>query len=72
MPSYSKDIPKPLCRACRARASKEVFNRFNASCGYYCARHAQQEIDSLNQKAGYPTMNGREIKPYPLNQLKDA
>lgn len=72
MPSYSKDIQKPLCRVCRARATKEVFNTFNASCGFFCARHAKQEIETLNQKAGYPTMHGREIKPYPLNQLKDA
>lgn len=72
MPAYSKDIPKPLCRTCGWKASKEVFNRFNASCGFYCARHAQHQIDTLDGRAVFPTMNGREIKPYPANQLKEV
>lgn len=37
--AYMKTIEKPRCR-CGKPATKEVFNRYNAPCGKFCARDA--------------------------------
>jgi hypothetical protein len=48
MPAYKKTLIKPKCRECSSPARFEVFNRFNASCGFFCSGHAEREIRRLN------------------------
>ncbi len=39
---------KPKCNHCHGRASVEVFNRFNASCGVYCKPCAKKLVRKLD------------------------
>lgn len=49
MPAYYKIIEtKCEWRACSSRATREVFNTWNAPMGKYCARHAEDEVKHLN------------------------
>ena len=45
--AYSVVLPKLKCPTCKASCTHEVFNRFNASCGRYCAKHARQKVKEL-------------------------
>ena len=48
MPAYKKLISR-TCQVCQNSPGRfEVLNRFNTSCGYYCAHHANQEVKRLN------------------------
>lgn len=38
------------CQTCKRRASYEVFSRVNGSCGYFCARCAEQAVKRLAKK----------------------
>ena len=46
--AYKILIPKHKCDRCIAFAKYEVFNQRNASCGYFCARHAKEEVKELD------------------------
>lgn len=50
MPAYKRKLSQ-ICQTCSSNAPYEVFNRFNANCGYYCNRHAKMEIKRLDQLA---------------------
>jgi hypothetical protein len=44
--AYLRDLPKPTCCNCGARASVALYNRVNAPLGNFCrqcARHALKE-----------------------------
>lgn len=49
--AYSKAIPKHDCRqpGCHARATHELFNTRNTSCGYYCTRHIKHAVADLDR-----------------------
>ena len=47
--AYTKPIYRPPCQLCSARATYELFNRFNGSAGYFCSRHAKNEVQRLEQ-----------------------
>lgn len=49
--AYSTTIPKHDCRqpGCHARATHELFNARNASCGYYCTRHIKHAVADLDR-----------------------
>lgn len=49
MPAYATRIPEHSCRQCGRRATYEVFNARNATCGFYCARHQKPAVDDLNR-----------------------
>jgi hypothetical protein len=44
--SYLKDIPNVTCDTfgCKARATKELVNRYNAVVSRHCSRHAEAEL----------------------------
>jgi hypothetical protein len=48
MGAYMLEILKRRCPVCRGAARFEVFNTRNSSCGAYCKKHGQQEVDRLN------------------------
>jgi LRP1 type putative zinc finger protein len=45
--AYSKNI-EHKCQSCGNRATREIFNARNSSCGYYCPAHAKVKIAELN------------------------
>ena len=49
MSAYKVKITKSICVVCRALASYEVFNEYNASCGFYCTKHAGQRVKELDR-----------------------
>ena len=49
MNAYSVPIPIRMCAACLEKASMEVFNRFNATCGFFCSHHAQVKVKELDE-----------------------
>ena len=49
MAAYKTQIPRHLCVVCKSKAAVEVFNTYNASCGYYCTRHGVQRVKELNK-----------------------
>lgn len=52
--AYILVLAKPRCRTCKASCSHEVFNRFNESCGRYCAKHAKQRLKELCEAERVP------------------
>ena len=48
MAAYSIPLGKPRCD-CGARASFEVFNRFNATCGKFCKKCAERKVKNLDE-----------------------
>ena len=48
MPAYTVSIVVRRCGRCNAKATKEVFNDVNASCGYFCAKHAKAMVLEIN------------------------
>jgi hypothetical protein len=48
--AYLKKIETPRCRTCGARASVEVFNNRNSSCGCYCARCGRSKLKEFQQQ----------------------
>jgi hypothetical protein len=51
MPAYAKSITRWTCSECGARATVEVFNRFNLLVGYRCRRHGAALVKRLNDAA---------------------
>ncbi len=49
MGAYTIVLSKPICVVCKGAASHEVKNRYNASCGHYCAKHAAQKVRELDK-----------------------
>ena len=47
MSAYSVSL-KHVCRLCGVRAAVEVFNTWNASQGFYCAKHGAERVRVLN------------------------
>lgn len=47
MPAHTREIGRQ-CQRCGKRATVEVFNTYNASQGYYCAKHGDSEVARLN------------------------
>jgi hypothetical protein len=50
MGAYAVKLSKPKCSRCDKWATKEVFNTRNASCGYYCEKHARAMLRKLNEE----------------------
>jgi hypothetical protein len=40
--AHLRAIPKPKCAECSRPATVELVNRYNATCGYYCAAHGKR------------------------------
>jgi hypothetical protein len=53
MPAYTRDIHVPFCQrlGCERKATVEVFNWRNASFGYWCSKHGQEKVASLNRES---------------------
>lgn len=52
--AYILKLTTETCARCAAIATREVFNRYNASCGKYCMRHAQLkqiELESAERES---------------------
>lgn len=47
--AYKVKIFKQICVYCRALATYEVFNKVNASCGFYCNKHVDQAVKDINK-----------------------
>lgn len=47
MPAYMKNIIQK-CR-CGEPALWQVFNKYNASMGYFCSRCGEEEVERLNK-----------------------
>jgi hypothetical protein len=47
--AHIRDIRKPRCW-CGKPATKEVYNRRNASIGEYCRRHAVEKCKEMNER----------------------
>lgn len=52
MPAYMNDLKK-RCYVCAGPARVEVFNRFNASCGYFCTQHGKMKVNELDKSEKY-------------------
>ena len=48
MGAYKVKLTKHHCR-CNRPATHEVFNTYNASCGWFCSRCADKEVRSLKE-----------------------
>lgn len=60
--AYSQNIVRG-CQRCRALADREVFNSRNASHGFFCRRHAMDEVIRLNREE-----TKDDARPTPENQ----
>lgn len=49
MPGYSRDIARYECIRCTSTATREVFNGRNELVGYFCARHAEEQVARMNE-----------------------
>lgn len=52
--AYIKQMERPRCRTCGGRASVEVFNNRNSSCGTYCVRCGKAKVKELDRQEGQP------------------
>lgn len=48
--AYAVKIPTRKCARCPAKATHEVFNAINASCGWYCKKHADAYVADLTRR----------------------
>lgn len=48
MPAYIIKLQSYLCQRCGASAKYEVFNTYNASCGYFCGKCAHSKKKELD------------------------
>jgi hypothetical protein len=42
-------LTTPRCIECGEKATIEVFNRFNSSCGKFCNRHGAKKVARLDE-----------------------
>ena len=48
---HIRDLPKPVCQCCRARATKELRGDHNESYGEFCTACAKRELKRKLDKA---------------------
>jgi hypothetical protein len=49
MPAHLREIPDRRCPICASRARYEVLDTWNGHVGFYCRKHAEQQIRKLNE-----------------------
>lgn len=54
--AHLRPIPQRRCSsaACGRKATVELYNRFNASCGFYCGPHGREAERELQGREGVP------------------
>ena len=48
--AYTVKIPDRKCSECMSKATHEVFNHVNASCGDFCKKHALAYVVDLKKR----------------------